>query len=75
MQIMEGKEAGVRYLEEGMHEFMLKNRARLRVYASPYQPVFFGEWAFRYERGEDRFNFPEQAAQGTMSIARNPILG
>jgi Icc-related predicted phosphoesterase len=75
MQIMKGKEAreaGIRYLEEGMHEFVLKNGARLRVYASPYQPAFC-EWAFQYERDEDRFNCPEQVTQGIISIARNPI--
>ncbi|KAF2115612.1 Metallo-dependent phosphatase-like protein [Lophiotrema nucula] len=32
--------AGVRYLEEGTHEFTLMNGGKLRVYASPYQPEF-----------------------------------
>jgi hypothetical protein len=34
------KKAGVTYLDEGTHEFELKNGARLGVYASPYQPEF-----------------------------------
>lgn len=34
------RRAGVTYLEEGTHSFVLKNGARLSVYASPYQPEF-----------------------------------
>jgi hypothetical protein len=30
--------AGITYLEEGMHEFVLQNGATLRVYASPWTP-------------------------------------
>lgn len=32
------RRTGVTYLEEGSHEFRLRNGAALRVYASPYQP-------------------------------------
>ena len=46
---------GVRYLEEGMHTFTLRSGAVVRVYASPYQPEYC-DWAFPYERHEDRFN-------------------
>ncbi|PLB55224.1 40S ribosomal protein S8e [Aspergillus steynii IBT 23096] len=56
--------AGIRYLEEGTREFRLSTGARVRVYASPYTPEFC-EWAFAYERGEDRYD----AAKG----ARNPV--
>ena len=34
------RKAGVTYLDEGSHDFVLRNGARLRVYASPYQPEF-----------------------------------
>ncbi|PWY95550.1 hypothetical protein BO94DRAFT_552442 [Aspergillus sclerotioniger CBS 115572] len=51
------REKGIRYLEEGMHRFVLRGGRVLRVYASPYTPEFC-EWAFGYERGEDRFNSP-----------------
>ncbi|KAK8200366.1 ser/Thr protein phosphatase family protein [Phyllosticta capitalensis] len=49
------REAGVTYLEEGLHEFELRNGARLKIYTSPYQPEFCN-WAFPYEHHEDRFN-------------------
>lgn len=34
------QKAGVTYLDEGTHSFVLENGARLGVYASPYQPEF-----------------------------------
>lgn len=46
---------GVTYLDEGMHAFTLINGAAFTVYASPYTPRF-GESAFQYPTGEDRFN-------------------
>ncbi|KAF1999160.1 Metallo-dependent phosphatase [Amniculicola lignicola CBS 123094] len=64
--------AGVTYLEEGVHSFTLSNGARLRVYASPYQPEFC-DWAFPYFRNEDRFNPPHLATPGSTSIAERPI--
>ena len=36
----QARKAGVTYLEEGLHSFVLCNGASLRVYASPYQPEF-----------------------------------
>ncbi|TVY41100.1 Metallophosphoesterase domain-containing protein [Lachnellula occidentalis] len=66
------KAAGVTYLTEGVHNFTLKSGARFTVYASPYQPRF-GDWAFHYERNEDRFNPVGRAALGTVSISRNPV--
>jgi len=75
MELMKGPlaaEAGVTYLEEGLHKFTLKNGAKFTIYTSPYQPEF-GDWAFRYERDQDRFNRPDQVAQGITSIAQNPI--
>jgi Icc-related predicted phosphoesterase len=65
--------AGVTYpLEEGICTFTLKSGAIFTVYASPYQPEF-KNWAFGYERGEDRFNSSEQVAEGVKSIAQNPV--
>ncbi|KAF1916703.1 ser/Thr protein phosphatase family protein [Ampelomyces quisqualis] len=64
--------AGVTYLEEGTHSFTLKNGAKLRVYASPYQPEFCG-WAFPYWRNEDRYNAAHQCTPNAVPIAENPI--
>lgn len=66
------KEAGITYLEEGMHTFTLKNGAKFTIYTSPYQPEFCG-WAFPYERDQDRFNLPEHVKEGHTSIAKNPV--
>jgi len=66
------KEAGVTYLEEGLHSFELKNGAKFTIYASPYTPEFC-DFAFPYERDEDRFNVEGQAAEGVKSIATNPV--
>lgn len=49
--------AGIRYLDEGVHTFTLSTGAKFTVYASPYQPEFYG-WAFPYNRHQDRFNPP-----------------
>ncbi|OJZ92689.1 hypothetical protein ASPFODRAFT_56257 [Aspergillus luchuensis CBS 106.47] len=55
----EAQDAGIRYLEEGMHVFRLGNGAVLRVYASPYTPEFC-QWGFAYPREVDRYNPPEE---------------
>ncbi|CAI6265247.1 unnamed protein product [Periconia digitata] len=64
--------AGIIYLDEGVHEFKLKNGARLRVYASPYQPEFC-DWAFPYWRNQDRFNPSHQITPNAVPIAVNPV--
>lgn len=46
---------GVRYMEESIETFDLKNGASFTVYASAYTPAFC-DWAFAYDRDEDRFN-------------------
>jgi hypothetical protein len=66
------KEAGVTYLEEGMSSYMLGNGARFTVYSSPYQPEFCN-WAFAYERDEDRFNPEQFVKERVRAIAENPI--
>ncbi|KAF2273316.1 ser/Thr protein phosphatase family protein [Westerdykella ornata] len=66
------KAAGVTYLEEGTHCFVLKNGARLRVYASPYQPEF-GDMAFQYADNQDRFNPKDQSTPDSQSIVENPV--
>lgn len=68
----EARKSGVTYLEEGSHTFILKSGAKLRIYVSPYQPEFCN-WAFPYERGEDRFNPPEKVVSGATSIVKNPV--
>lgn len=49
------RDANIVYLEEGMKTFQLKNGAKLTIYASAYTPEFC-QWAFAYEREDDRFN-------------------
>ncbi|KAI4215705.1 MAG: hypothetical protein LQ351_001692 [Letrouitia transgressa] len=61
----EARAAGITYLEEGVKSFELSNGAKFTIYASPYQPEFCN-WAFPYERDEDRFN-PDSA------LSVNPI--
>lgn len=51
----DARRAGIRYFEEGLGRFVLRNGARLNVYASAWQPEFWC-WAFGYPRGVDRFN-------------------
>ena len=56
------RQAGVTYLEEGMHQFTLSNGAHFSVYASPWQPVFY-DWAFNYPLTQDRWNPPNCIVQ------------
>jgi len=75
LQIMTGplaKEAGITYLEEGVHTFTLNNGAKFTVYASPYTPGS-GGWAFQYGALKDRFNDANHTAPNRTSIATNPI--
>ncbi|KAJ5803420.1 uncharacterized protein N7503_005870 [Penicillium pulvis] len=65
------RDAGIRYLEEGVHSFTLSNGAKLTVYASPYQPEFYN-WAFGYPRSEDRYNPPSPGATNSDPPA-NPV--
>lgn len=64
------KAAGVTYLAEGVHSFTLRSGKSFSIYACPYQPEF-DDWAFAYERTEDRFNL--EPAPGLTSIAQHPI--
>ncbi|KAF1951054.1 ser/Thr protein phosphatase family protein-like protein [Byssothecium circinans] len=65
-------EAGVTYLDEGTYTFKLINGAKLRVFASPYQPEFC-DWAFPYLRNQDRFNLSHQSTPNSVPIAENPV--
>ncbi|KAL1883641.1 hypothetical protein Plec18167_002648 [Paecilomyces lecythidis] len=48
-QLFDGaKDAGIIFLDEGMHHFKLENGASLTVYASPYTPSPGGGWGFQY---------------------------
>lgn len=60
---------GIVYMEEELRTFTLKNGARFTVYATPYQPEFYN-WAFAYNRSQDRFN---PSPEGAVSQAENPI--
>lgn len=66
------KAKGVTFLDEGTHEFTLQNGARLKVYASPWQPEFW-QWAFNYEHNEDRWNPPHLSAPDAVNTAVNPV--
>lgn len=63
---------GIKYLAEGTYELKLQNGAKLRLYASPYQPEFC-DWAFPYFRNEDRYNPTDVASPGAKPISENPI--
>ncbi|KAL9634413.1 MAG: hypothetical protein Q9164_004101 [Protoblastenia rupestris] len=47
----EAKAAGIVFLDEGNHQFILENRALLTVYASPWTPSL-GDWGFQYPQGQ-----------------------
>ncbi|KAI4727197.1 Metallo-dependent phosphatase [Aureobasidium sp. EXF-10728] len=66
------KKEGVTMLEEGVHEVEVGNGAILKLYASPYQPEFY-DWAFPYEKHEDRYNPASQTLSDAKNIAVNPI--
>ncbi|KAE8144982.1 hypothetical protein BDV25DRAFT_134184 [Aspergillus avenaceus] len=67
----EAVSAGIRYLEEGMHRFKLGNGAEFSVYASPYTPEFC-QWAFAYDRDEDRYSLPRSVSEGVF-VPLNPV--
>ncbi|KAL9083636.1 MAG: hypothetical protein Q9165_008451 [Trypethelium subeluteriae] len=68
------KQAGITYLEEGNYEFTLKSGANFTIYASPYQPEFCN-WAFPYNKDEDRFNPAAFSFADARNIAQSPIEG
>lgn len=47
-----GGEDGIYRLNRGHHEFVLKNGAKLKVYADPYTPSADGEGGFQFKRAE-----------------------
>jgi Icc-related predicted phosphoesterase len=51
----EARENGIRYLEEGVQTFQLKNGAKFTVYTSPWTPIH-GTLAWAYPETMDRFN-------------------
>ncbi|KAL8911740.1 MAG: hypothetical protein Q9171_003132 [Xanthocarpia ochracea] len=67
------QEAGVTYLTEGTHNFLLSNGANFTIYTSPWTPEY-GDWAFGYKHNHDRFNNPLQTSAAVASTAQNPIL-
>lgn len=73
VEIMTGplaEAAGVTYLTEGTHTFTLQSGRKFTIYASPYQPEC-GDWAFGYQRTQDRFSL--EPAAGMNSIAERPM--
>ncbi|GAM84428.1 hypothetical protein ANO11243_024240 [Dothideomycetidae sp. 11243] len=62
---------GVTMLKEGRWIIPLKNGARVKIYASPFQPEFC-DWAFAYLRHQDRFNPPATSLLGSDNIAEYP---
>lgn len=45
--LVDAKERDIHLLDEGTHEFVLQNGAKLRVFASSYTPSL-GDWGFQY---------------------------
>ena len=52
----EAKDAGIQFLDEGNHQFLLNNGALLNVFASPWTPSL-GDWGFQYRHDHD-FTIP-----------------
>jgi Icc-related predicted phosphoesterase len=65
-------QAGITFLDEGYHLINLFNGASLYVYASPYTPAFC-DFAFPYEKHQDRFNSPDFTPQTAVNIAQHPV--
>jgi len=61
------KSDGIHYLEEGMHQFFLKNGRQFTVYASPYTLELNG-YAFAYGKDEDRFNAGKESVPANVDI-------
>lgn len=68
----EARKAGIVLMEEGIQSFELKNGVKFALYASAYQPEFY-DWAFAYERDEDRFNPPSAVHKTLGPSPANPI--
>lgn len=66
----EAKDAGVHYLEEGLHPFTLRFGAVFTVYASQYTPQF-GISAFQYPTTEDRY-YPAETIPAVATNVATP---
>ena len=60
---------GIRYLEEGVQTFTLRNGAKFTVYTSPWTPEH-GLLAWTYPKGLDRFN---PSSPSSRFQAPNPV--
>lgn len=60
----------ITYLEEGTHDFVLHNGARLRLFTSPWTPSY-GGWAFQY-MGPHAFDIPPDA---DVAVTHGPPRG
>lgn len=68
----DARDAGIVFLDEGSHRFVLDNGALLTVYASPYTPSM-GQWGFQYRPEEGR---TFQIEEGTdIAITHGPPKG
>ena len=68
----DARTAGVIFLDEGNHRFVLENGALLTIYASPFTPSL-GDWGFQYDRGQGH---KFEIAQGTdVVITHGPPKG
>ncbi|KAF6782565.1 hypothetical protein CSOJ01_15986 [Colletotrichum sojae] len=66
----DAEQHGIKFLDEGTHEFKLHNGGVLRVFASPYTPSK-EPWAYSYD-GEHEFDIQEQT---DVAITHGPPLG
>ena len=67
----EAREAGIYFLDEGTHHFVLENGASLTVYASPYTPSV-GDWGFQYH---PRTHHDFSIGTADVAITHGPPLG
>ena len=68
----ESRDAGIIFLDEGSHRFVLENGALLTVYANPYTPAL-GAWGFQYHPNN---GYDFQIEKGTdLAITHGPPKG
>lgn len=71
------QEAGITFLEHGMHQFTLSNGAKLRIYANSSTPngSRVHDWAFGYPTSQDLYNPPGKGVTySTTATTKNSTI-